>query len=382
MGTARQTAAEGPFRVERAGLDGDKVQIRVAGQVEIAQAPGFSRALQQAIQAADRAVLVDISGLTRLDGGSAAILYGLRQRSTARGVPLEILGARGDVAEIMKLYDDAAAQAILKGEPSDSAIEQVGAVTLAFAGGVKGILDFIGQVTRAVLRAPLRPSTINWRDLGRHMEQVGADALPIVVLISFLIGLVMAFQSAGTLASYGANVFLADMVGLSMTRLMGPLMMAILVAGRSGAGISAELGTMKVSEEIDALRTLGLDPIGFLVIPRVLALVLMVPFLTLLADLVGIVGGGIIGITLLDLTPASFINRLTEALDLWDVGTGVLLSLAYGVAIGLIACERGLATSGGAEGVGRFTTAAVVTILFHLVIITSVLTSLFMFWGI
>jgi phospholipid/cholesterol/gamma-HCH transport system permease protein len=247
---------------------------------------------------------------------------------------------------------------------------------------VRGIFEFIGQVARAVLRAPLRPSSINWRDLGRLMEQVGADALPIVLLISFLIGLVMAFQSAGTLASYGANVFLADMVGLSMTRLMGPLMMAILVAGRSGAGISAELGTMKVSEEIDALRTLGLDPIGFLVIPRVLALVLMVPFLTLLADFVGIVGGGIIGITLLDLTPSPFINRLTEALTLWDVATGVILSVAYGIAIGLIACERGLATTGGAEGVGRFTTAAVVTILFHLVIITSVFTSLFMFWGI
>jgi phospholipid/cholesterol/gamma-HCH transport system permease protein len=137
-----------------------------------------------------------------------------------------------------------------------------------------------------------------------------------------------------------------------------------------------------VSEEIDALAVLGIDPIRFLVIPRILALVFMVPLLTLLADLVGIVGGGLIGVTLLDLTPVAFVNRLHTALDAWDVLTGLILSVAYGVAIGMIACERGLATRGGAEGVGRYTTSAVVTILFHLVLITAVLTILFQAWGI
>ena len=371
-----------PFTVERETGDGGQPLVRLSGRVEFPQAGALARALTEAVHRDDQGLRLDLSGLELLDGGCAAILYGLRKRQFECGAPVEFAGATDDVAEILELYDDHECQGTLREAPSSSAFEQIGAATLEFAGGVQGILDFLGQVTLAVLRAPFKPSTINWRDLGRLMEKVGADALPIVVLIAFLIGLVMAFQSAGTLASYGANVFLADMVGLSMTRLMGPLMMAILVAGRSGAGISAELGTMKVSEEIDALRTLGLDPIGFLVIPRVLALVLMVPFLTLLADLVGIIGGGIIGVTLLELTPDSFVNRLTEALSLWDVGTGVILSIAYGIAIGLIACERGLATSGGAEGVGRFTTAAVVTILFHLVIITSVLTSLFMFWDI
>lgn len=371
------------FELKREPLDQGRVRLSLSGEADMPVVAALSAELDQAVSASDLAVLVDLSALTRLDGAAASVLYGLRTRLTQRSVPTELIGARGDVATILSLYDDSKAQPSLRTAPAKrSAVDQVGEVTWAFGHGVQDILAFVGEVTASCLAAIRRPASIHWADLGKLMERSGADALPIVALISFLIGLVMAFQSAGTLETYGANIYIADMVGLSMTRVMGPLMMAILVAGRSGAGFAAELGTMKVSEEIDALKVLGVDPVRFLVIPRVLALVLMVPLLTLLADLVGVVGGGLIGVSVLQLTPAAYVTRLGVALSLWDIGTGLILSLGYGVAIGMIACERGLATAGGAEGVGRYTTSAVVTILFHLVIITAVGTILFQFWGI
>lgn len=374
---------ENRFQIEQSPLDGGGAQLRIVGDAGFDEAEAFGRALNQAAANPGGRMLIDLAEAERLDGSAAAMVYGLRRVLRQRGVDVEIIGARGDVAAIMDLYDDAAAQGSLReGEQQLGAIEQVGEVASGFVGGIGGILEFVGAVTASALNAVRHPRSIHWADLTKLMERAGADALPIVALIAFLIGLVTAFQAAGTLAQYGANVYIADMVGLSMTRIMGPLMMAILVAGRSGAGFSAELGTMKVSEEIDALSVLGLDPVRFLVIPRVLALVLMVPLLTLMADLVGVIGGGIIGVTFLDLTPVAFINRLHQAIGLWDIGTGLLLSIAYGVAIGMIACERGLATRGGAEGVGRYTTSAVVTILFHLVLISAVFTIIFQFWGI
>ncbi|RKY20084.1 MAG: ABC transporter permease [Planctomycetota bacterium] len=372
-----------PFNIERSDIDGGGLRLVLSGALEMEAAVAFSVALERALGGHDGSLLLDLSQLQRLDGAGAALLYGLRARRAEAGGQIQLIGARGRVAEILTLYDDSSAQPLLRlSSPHVDTFTEVGQIAWSFGLGIRGIFEFIGQVAAASLLALRKPSSVNWTGFGGLMERAGADALPIVALIAFLIGLVTAFQAADTLAQYGANVYIADMVGLSMTRIMGPLMMAILVAGRSGAGFAAELGTMKVSEEIDALRVLGLDPIRFLVLPRVLALVLMVPLLTLLADLVGIVGGGLIGITFLELTPAAFVNRLTEALELWDVITGLILSVAFGVAIGMIACERGLATSGGAEGVGRFTTTAVVTILFHLVLISAVFTILFQFWGV
>jgi phospholipid/cholesterol/gamma-HCH transport system permease protein len=183
------------------------------------------------------------------------------------------------------------------------------------------------------------------------------------------------------LRQFGANIFVADLVALSITRELGPLMTAIIVAGRSGAAFSAELGTMKVSEEIDALRTLGLDPYLFLVFPRVIALILVMPLLTILADVVGILGGLLVALLGLDLTVNAYLLETRKALDLWDVGSGILKSLVFALNVALIACQRGLATSGGAEGVGRATTSAVVSSLFALVVLDAIFTMLFNAFG-
>jgi phospholipid/cholesterol/gamma-HCH transport system permease protein len=259
-------------------------------------------------------------------------------------------------------------------------LDEIGRETLSMVAETNA-LDYVGDVAVAGGLALRAPRSVNWRDVARLMERAGADGLPIVLLISFLVGLVTAFQAAVQLKQFGANIFVADLVALSITRELGPLMTAIIVAGRSGAAFSAELGTMKVSEEIDALRTLGLDPYLFLVFPRVIALVLVVPLLTLLADIVGILGGLLVGLLSLDLTVHAYLLETQNRLALWDVGSGMLKSVVFALAVALIACQRGLATQGGAEGVGRATTSAVVTSLFALVVIDALFTVLFNAFG-
>jgi len=192
---------------------------------------------------------------------------------------------------------------------------------------------------------------------------------------------VTAFQAAVQLKQFGANIFVADLVGLSVTRELGPLMTAIIVAGRSGAAFSAEIGTMRVSEEIDALRTLGLDPYGFLVFPRVVALVLVLPLLTILADIVAILGGLLVAMLGLEITAHAYLAETQKAVQLWDVSSGCLKTVFFGTGIALVACQRGLAARGGADGVGRATTSAVVTSLFAIVVLDAIFTVLFNAFG-
>jgi phospholipid/cholesterol/gamma-HCH transport system permease protein len=222
-----------------------------------------------------------------------------------------------------------------------------------------------------------RPRTANWRELLPTMERTGADAVPIVILINFLVGFVMAFQGAVQLKQFGANIFVADLVGLSVARELGPLMTAIILCGRSGAAFAAELGTMTVSEEIDALRVMGFGPMRFLVLPRALALMIIAPILTLIADLVGMLGGLFVGISSLDLTFLGYYYETQKALTVWDVFSGLIKSVVFALVVALIACQQGLATAGGAEGVGRRTTSAVVATLFALIMVDAAFTLFF-----
>ena len=259
-------------------------------------------------------------------------------------------------------------------------LDQIGRETLAFVRENRG-LDFVGDVAVAGAKAVRAPLSVNWRELPRLMERAGADSLPIVLVINFLVGLVTAFQAAVQLKQFGANIFVADLVGLSVTRELAPLMTAIIVAGRSGAAFSAELGTMRVSEEIDALRTLGIDPYGFLVFPRVITLVLVLPLLTIFADVIAIAGGLLVAMLGLDITANAYLIETQKAVGLWDVFSGCLKTVFFGASIALVACQRGLAARGGAEGVGRATTSAVVTSLFAIVVVDAIFTVLFNAFG-
>jgi len=231
------------------------------------------------------------------------------------------------------------------------------------------LVEFIGELTKNFLYVLFKPSLIRWKDFPHHFLNAGVNAVPITSLIVFLIGLISGYQGAVQLSQFGADIYLADLVGISITRELSPLMVAIIVAGRSGSAFAAEIGTMKVSEEIDALTTMGFDKIQFLVLPRVIAVALAMPFLVIICDLVGIIGGLIAGLATLDITISSFFAQLNVALNYGHVFSGIIKSIVFGLLIATIGCFRGFQVQGGAESVGRYTTASVVSGVF-LVILT------------
>ena len=221
---------------------------------------------------------------------------------------------------------------------------------------------------------------MRWRETWLYMERTGIDAVPIVALISFLMGLITAFQAAVQLTQFGADIYIANLVGLSIVRELGPLMTAIIAAGRSGAAFAAELGTMKVSEEVDALTTMGFDRTRFLVTPKVVSLLLMLPCLTLFADVVGILGGLTVAVFGLDLPVQVYVRQTRLALGVWDVYSGLIKSIAFAILIAGVGCLRGFQAGAGAESVGRVTTSAIVAGIFLIIVTDAVFTVIFHYW--
>jgi len=222
-----------------------------------------------------------------------------------------------------------------------------------------------------------RPRSRAWGDVFSRMVQYGVDSIPVVSIICLLIGMIMALQTSYQLERYGATVYVTALVGVSITRELGPLMAAIITAGRSGSAISAEIGTMKVDEEVDALVSMAIDPVRFLVSPKLLAMVVMLPCLTVLADLAGIFGGFAVGVTLLSISPGVYLAKTADFLAVRDVLTGLIKSVVFALVITWVGCHMGFLTSGGAEGVGRNTTRAVVVSTFLVIVADVVFTTLF-----
>jgi phospholipid/cholesterol/gamma-HCH transport system permease protein len=238
-------------------------------------------------------------------------------------------------------------------------------------------IAFVGETSAAMWQAFTHPRQVRWKDVWYTCEQVGVNALPIVALISFLLGLILAFQSAVPMRQFGAEIFVADLVGLSILRELGPLMTAILLAGRSGAAFAAEIGTMKVNEEIDALETMALEPVDFLVAPKFLAMVLMVPCLTVWSDFMGVLGGGVFGVSAASFTWGSYISATLDALQSRDITNGLIKAAMFGLVITAVGCQEGFSTGLGSEQVGRSTTSAVVKSIFMVVVVDLVFTAIF-----
>jgi phospholipid/cholesterol/gamma-HCH transport system permease protein len=322
-----------------------------------------------------RTVDIDLSNVESADGASLAVLVQICDELHRHDITAEITGANERVKKILDLYavPQGKAGRVKKRKP-EGTFAHIGRATLHIFGEAKGILSFIGEITISVLRLFKNPRSGNLKEIPYLAERAGFDAIPIVLLINFLVGFVMAYQAAKQLKMFGANIYVADLVGLSLTRELGPLMTAIIITGRSGAAFAAEIGSMKVSEEVDALRTLGLRPFGWLVVPRFLALILIAPVLTLLGDLIGLVGGLFVAVTSLDLTPYGYLIETQKSVKLWDVESGLIKSVIFAGTIALIACQQGFAAEGGAESVGRRTTSTVVTSLFSLVLLDALFT--------
>lgn len=271
-----------------------------------------------------------------------------------------------------------------KSEPhdrSDSFLTSVGRTTIDTWVRTRSASTFLGESViglTSLLRAPRR---FRWRDCVHEMQQCGAMALPIVSLISFLVGLIMAYQAAVQLRQFGADIYVADLVGLSVVREMGPLMAAIILAGRTGAAFAATLANMKANDEVDALESLGISPVQFLVLPRLIALAVMMPLLALYSIGVGILGGMAVGAGVLEIPPSAYWIETQSIVDLSDVNSGLLKSVAFGLLIGLSGCLRGLQADRSAAGVGQAATSAVVTGILAIIVADAVFAVVFNILG-
>jgi phospholipid/cholesterol/gamma-HCH transport system permease protein len=243
------------------------------------------------------------------------------------------------------------------------------------------MISFFGSVIIQLIRAFLHPKSFRMNDTITFMEKTGVDAIPIVGLISFLLGLVMAFTSSIQLKQFGANIYVAALVVFAMVSELGPIMTAIIVAGRSGSAYAAVIGTMRISEEIDALFSMGFQPTLFLAVPRIIASVIVVPILTLFADIFAVAGGLVVGVFMLDLTPSTYIAKTLETLTLFEVMWGFMKSVVFALIIAWIGCLRGFETRGGAASVGNAATSAVVSSIFLIILFDSFFAIIRSYWG-
>ena len=244
-----------------------------------------------------------------------------------------------------------------------------GAASVAAAGQAWALLQFVGETSLAALDSLRHPGRIRWRPVAFNIRNAGLDALPIVGLLAFLLGVVVAYQGAGQLRTFGANIFVADLVGLSMLREFAPLITAIIVAGRSGSAYAAQIGTMVVTEEMDALRTIGIAPQELLVLPKLLALVIALPLLTVFADALGVVGGMLMAQVRLGVGYGEFLDRFVKAVAVRDYLIGVFKAPVFAAIIVVVGCFQGFRTEGGADGVGQQTTRSVVWSIFLVIVV-------------
>jgi phospholipid/cholesterol/gamma-HCH transport system permease protein len=360
------------WSVERSSGEAPDRAVCLAGELRTANAAAIVAEVRRVTTGAGP-VQIDLARVHDIDGGVIALL---RSDLARRG--LSATFREGERFQgLLDLYDDIPIPGPHRRWTFGGihgVLTQVGRHTVADGVDLEQVFAFAGELTVSAGRLARHPSRGHWRAIPILVERAGADAVPIVVVINFLIGFVTAYMSAHALTMFGANIFVADLVGIATTRQLAPIMTAIVVCGRTGAAFATELGSMRVTEEIDALRTLGLQPFLWLVFPRVITLALVVPVLTLVGDVMGILGGLVVAVSSLGLTVQSYFNEVRGSLSAWDTESGLFMSVAIAVAIGLIACHQGLAASGGPQGVGRRTTSTVVISLFTIVLLDAVFT--------
>ncbi len=377
--------SENDFAAEIKSTGKDKATIFMRGMLHFPNVEEVrSRVTELATNANASEIVLDLTGIERFDSSGAAMIAVLMRDLVDCCKSLQI----GEVSDKVKpLLHLANLDELLKDpEPATwkhrHSFEVVGDWALERWNDARQMLQYVGRVVLSMVFALGHPTRVRWSQVIYLIQSTGADALPIVSLISFLVGLVIAFVSAIQLKQLGANIFIADLVGLSVFREMGPLMAAIMLTARSGSAFAAEIGTMKISEEVDALTVMGIKPLDYLVIPRLIAVMLALPILTCFADFFGILGGLVVAISSLDVTMPAFFQEMQGSIDSWDIISGVMKSFFFGILIAAAGCYYGMSTSGGALGVGQSTTKSVVAGIFLIVIADSIFVVLFHYLGV
>ncbi len=360
-----------PFFVR---VEGEVARLSVSGRLTLVDLSAMTEEIGALFEGiGQRKLLIDLQALDYVDSAGALFLLRVEEEAAKRSIPFEIANMSPRVSSVVGIIDRRAiAPPPAQDRPrSVGLVEETGMTSVAFIQDIARSITFGGSLISEIVLSVLRPSSVRWKDVLLYMKKVGVDGLPILGLISYLLGLIIAFMSSLQLKQFGANMYVASLVAIAMVRELGPIMTAILVAGRSGSAFAAEIGTMKVNEEIDALVTMGFDPVRFLAIPKVFASILVVPLLTFFSDLFGILGGMTVGVLGLDLTIHTYTELTSWALEVFDVVSGVVKSMVFAVLIAGIGCQRGFQASGGAEAVGNATTSAVVAGLFLIIVADS-----------
>ena len=354
-------------------------ELRCHGNWSVHTLAALERLLAQVRWPEGGDMVVDGSGITVLDTSGAWLLHRTVAQRTARGGKVRLQGFRTEFAALLQLL---AARGLALEVPVARVppwLERVGQRAWAGVGGFWSYLAFVGESALALLSALRHPSRLRWRPILHNVQIAGVDALPITGLLSFLMGLVIAYQGADQLQRFGANIFVVDLVALAMIRELSPLLTAIIIAGRSGSAYTAQIGTMKVTEEIDALRTIGVGAQDLLVVPKVIALVIVMPLLTVYTDVTGVLGGMVMAKLKLGVGFDAFFDRLDDAIQLSSYWTGLVKAPVFALIVALVGCYRGFQVGGSADSVGAQTTVSVVQSIF-LVIVTDALFSIVFLW--
>jgi phospholipid/cholesterol/gamma-HCH transport system permease protein len=317
---------------------------------------------------------LDLVATRHLDDYGIIVIMEMQEMIVSQNGHFELVNAP---PEILKRLDHAnnelIGQCAIQSKPiGPNIFIRFGDAAIREAYHVRFMISFLGSVVMSFFHVIRHPGALRVEETISHMEKTGVDAVPIVGMISFLLGLIMAFMSSIQLSQFGANIYVASLVALAMVSELGPIMTAIIVAGRTGSLFAAEIGTMQISEEVDALFVMGINPTLFLAIPRVMACIIVVPLLTLFSDFFAITGGMVVGVSLLNLTPGSYLAQTWETITLFEVLWGMLKSVIFAILISWAGCLRGFQVRGGADAVGQATTSAVVSSIFLIILVDSI----------
>ena len=368
--------------VEQAHVQLDQATLRCAGPWTAASLVEAERALR-AVHWPAGAVVLDFGKISALDLAGAWVMHRTRSELRAQGRDVQLTGLNADQQRLLDLVAERSGEPRPVPHPSEPGfLEDIGRTSSTFAHDLLRFLAFIGHLTFLAVRILLTPAVMYWNVVVREIEEAGFQALPIVGLLTFLIGVVIAYQGGDLLRDYGGSIFIADLVGLSILRELAPLITAIIVAGRTGSAYTAQIGTMQVTEEVDALRSMGIAPIELLVLPKLFALLIALPLLTMFADVMGVLGGMFMARAQLEVSYPSFLDRLDQAIDLQSFLVGIGKAPVFAFIIASVGCYQGFRVSGGAEAVGRRTTMCVVHSIFLVIVIDAVFSIIFTQLGI
>ena len=360
------------------------LELKLWGDWTIPHLPGLLGALDALRTLGVRSIRLDLSGIRHFDTSGAWLIDSRTARWRQEGINVEMAGLSESQAELLDLvsrYETAPAVQEMRPRLRDMAV-RVGQATYLVLYQARDLTAFLGIVIVGLGRALLLPQRVRWAAVVTQMERTGINALPIVGLLTFLIGVVLAYQGADQLAQFGAEIFTVNLVGIAVLREMGILITAIIVAGRSGSAFAAQIGTMTVNEEVDALRTIGLDVVEVLVMPRVIGLVIMMPLLTFYADILGLLGGAVMAAVELDITLVQFTRQLNQAVSISHFWVGMIKAPIFGFVIAMVGCFEGLRTARSAESVGIQTTRAVVESIFLVILLDALFSILYSSLGV